>query len=419
MTVRPPDRLARRLGLGGATVIGLGSMMGAGIFIAVGPAAAAVGSGLLLALALAAAVATCNAIASARLAARYPASGGTYVYGRERLGSGWGFIAGWAFLAGKIATAATIALAFAAHTAPGAERPVAVAVVALFTAVNLLGITKTAWGTAALVAIVLAMLAITVGAMLGGGTATSSHLTPFWPSDHPLDLLRGAGFLFYAFAGYARIATLGEEVRHPDRTIPRAIALALVTVLGVYALVAISAILAAGPQQLAGTDTPILAAVELGSLNELAPAVRIGAAIAALSVLVALLAGISRTVFAMAANADLPPPLAAVHPRTQVPHRAELLVAALVMIAVAFFNLREALGFAAFTVLAYYAITNLSAWTLSGPRSLPLRLVATLGLIGCGALAIALPTESVISGAAVLAVGFAVWLIRRRLLTDR
>ena len=191
------------------------------------------------------------------------------------------------------------------------------------------------------------------------------------------------------------------------------------TVLGVYALVAISAILAAGPQQLAGTDTPILAAVELGSLNELAPAVRIGAAIAALSVLVALLAGISRTVFAMAANADLPPPLAAVHPRTQVPHRAELLVAALVMIAVAFFNLREALGFAAFTVLAYYAITNLSAWTLSGPRSLPLRLVATLGLIGCGALAIALPTESVISGAAVLAVGFAAWLVRHRLLTDR
>ena len=87
-------QLRRRLGVFDAVVIGLGSMIGAGIFAALGPAAAAAGSGLLVGLAVAAVVAYCNATSSARLAARYPQSGGTYVYGRERLGAFWGHLAG-------------------------------------------------------------------------------------------------------------------------------------------------------------------------------------------------------------------------------------------------------------------------------------------------------------------------------------
>ena len=130
----PPTRLARRLTLGDAVVVGLGAMIGAGVFAAIGPAADAAGGGLLLGLGIAAIVAYCNATSSARLAAVYPASGGTYVYGRARLGPFWGFLAGWGFVVGKTASCAAMALTFGAYAAPAWQRPIAVAAVGGLTA---------------------------------------------------------------------------------------------------------------------------------------------------------------------------------------------------------------------------------------------------------------------------------------------
>ena len=126
----PHASLDRRLGLGDAVFIGLGSMIGAGVFAAYAPAARAAGTGLLVGLALAAVVAYCNATASAQLAAAYPRAGGTYLYGREVLGAWWGYLAGWGFMVGKTASCAAMALTFAAYVAPaGWLRPVAAAVV--------------------------------------------------------------------------------------------------------------------------------------------------------------------------------------------------------------------------------------------------------------------------------------------------
>src|ERR687894_500937 len=143
MTDQP--RLARRLGTTDAVVIGLGSMIGAGVFSAFAPAAAAAGAGLLVGLAIAAFVAYCNATASAQLAAQYPTSGGTYVYGRQRLGDWHGFLAGWGFVIGKTASCAAMALTFASYAAPdGWARPVAVAAVLGLAAVNYRGVTRTA-----------------------------------------------------------------------------------------------------------------------------------------------------------------------------------------------------------------------------------------------------------------------------------
>jgi APA family basic amino acid/polyamine antiporter len=403
-----PSRLARRLGLGDAVIIGLGSMIGAGIFSAFGPAAQAAGSGLLVGLAVAAAVAYCNATSSASLAARHPASGGTYVYGRERLGPFWGHLAGWGFVVGKTASCAAIALTVGAYAAPAWSRPIALLSVVAVTAVDLRGVHRTVAATRVIVALVLVALALVVVAALFGGTASRAHIGTVATGD-PRGVLESAGLLFFAFAGYARIATLGEEVRDPARTIPKAIPRALGITLLVYGAVAVSALAAVGPAVLATSAAPLTTVVRAGSLAALAPAVRVGGTVAALGVLLSLIAGVGRTTFAMASDGALPRWLAAVHPEHEVPHHAELAIGTVVGLLVLVTDLRHAIGFSSFCVLTYYAIANASAWTLprDARRS---RAIAGAGLLGCVVLACTLPLASVVSGTAVLVVGA---LVRR------
>jgi APA family basic amino acid/polyamine antiporter len=409
----PPPALARRLGVFDAVVIGLGSMIGAGVFAAFAPAAKAAGSGLVIGLAIAAVVAYCNATSSARLAALYPQSGGTYVYGRERLGDFWGYQAGWGFVVGKTASCAAMALTFASYAAPGHVRLVAAAAVIVLTAVNYRGIQKSAWLTRLIVVLTMATLAAVVVASLAGGHADAHHLTPF-PGGGARGTLQASGLLFFAFAGYARIATLGEEVRDPARTIPRAIPIALTIALAVYAVVAVSALLAVGADGLAGTAAPLRAAVEVGRLHALGPVVQVGAAIAALGSLLALILGVSRTTLAMARDRHLPAALAAVHPRYGVPHRAQLAVAAVVIVLVATIDLRGAIGFSSFAVLGYYAIANASALTLTRAEHRPARWIPVLGVVGCVVLAFSLPLISVLTGAGVLLAGALLWALPRR-----
>ncbi|MET0326242.1 MAG: APC family permease [Ilumatobacteraceae bacterium] len=407
-----PTRLARRLGLGDAVMIGLGSMIGAGVFAAIGPAAQVAGSGLLIGLAVAATVAFCNATSSAALAAVHPVSGGTYVYGREHLGPFWGYLAGWGFVVGKIASCAAVALTVGVYAAPSAQRPVAVLAVITLTAVNYRGVHKTAALTRVIVALVLVALAIVVAGSLFGGTASPDHVGSLTDGG-VRGILQSAGVLFFAFAGYARIATLGEEVVEPARTIPRAVCLALGITLAVYATVAIAALLAVGPAALAGSEAPLATAVAAGDLDALVPAVRIGGTIAGLGVLLSLIAGVSRTAFAMAADRELPGWLDAVHPVHRVPYRAEVVTGAVTVALVAVTDLRHAIGFSAFCILTYYAITNASAWTLpSGQRRWP-RGLAAGGVAGCAILALTLPAASVVAGLAVLMVGVIVRMVRR------
>ncbi|MFJ3439371.1 APC family permease [Streptomyces cyaneofuscatus] len=394
-----------------AVTIGLGSMIGAGIFAALAPAARAAGSGLLLGLALAAVVAYCNATSSARLAALYPASGGTYVYGRERLGDFWGYLAGWAFVVGKTASCAAMALTVGTYLWPGQAHAVAVAAVVALTAVNYTGVQKSALLTRIIVVVVLAVLVAVVVASLTSGAVDTAHL------DIDTDataggVLQAAGLLFFAFAGYARIATLGEEVRDPTRTIPRAIPIALGITLVVYALVAVSVLLVLGPDGLAAAGAPLTEAARAAGAHWLIPVVRVGAAIAALGSLLALILGVSRTTLAMARDHHLPHALAAVHPKFKVPHRAELLVGAVVAIAAATTDVRGAIGFSSFGVLAYYAIANASAWTLTPVEGRPARIIPVAGLAGCIVLAFALPLPSVVIGAAVLLIGAAAYATR-------
>src|SRR6195952_6139383 len=286
--------LERRLDIVDAVTIGLGSMVGAGIFVVLAPAAAAAGSGLLIGLAVAAVVAYCNAPSSARLAARYPQSGGTYVYGRERLGPFWGDLAGWSFVIGKTASCAAMAMTVGYYAWPQYAHAVAGAVVVALTAVNVVGIEKSALLTRVIVAVVLAVLVGVVVVILGSGDAEVSRLAVC--SDTSLwGVLQAAGLLFFAFAGYARIATLGEEVRDPSRTIPRAIAIALGIALVVYAVVAVAVLSALGSSRLARSVAPIADAVGAAGAAGWEPVVRIVAVLAALGSLLSLILGVSRT----------------------------------------------------------------------------------------------------------------------------
>ena len=409
--------LARKLTTTDAVVIGLGSMIGAGVFAAFAPAAAAAGSGLLIGLAIAALVAYCNAVASAQLAAQYPTSGGTYVYGRERLGAWWGFTAGWGFVIGKTASCAAMALTFAAYTIPEpawAQRAVALLALLALTTINLRGITRTAGLARLLLAGSVVALAIVVLAILASGNADPLHLAPAsWPGG-PYGVLQAAGLLFFAFAGYARIATLGEEVRDPAHTIPRAIPLALAITVGIYLVVGVAALLAAEPATLAASATPLATAVEAVGAAWASPIVRIGAAVASLGSLLALIAGIGRTALAMARNGDLPRWLAAVDPRHLVPHHAETAVASVVALLVLTTDLRGAIGFSSFGVLTYYAIANASAWTQAREERRWPRLFNGIGLVGCAVLVATLPLGSVLAGLAVFAVGLVGrWFILR------
>ncbi|MGH3488606.1 MAG: APC family permease [Actinopolymorphaceae bacterium] len=404
--------LRRRLGVADAVVIGLGAMIGAGIFAALAPAAVAAGSGLLVGLAVAGIVAYCNATSSARLAVRYPASGGTYVYGRERLGDFWGYLAGWAFVVGKTASCAAMALTVGLYAWPSQSHAVAVGAVVVLTAVNYVGVEKSALLARAIVAVVLGVLSAVVVACLTSGAAEPARLDV--GTDASVGgVLQAAGLLFFAFAGYARIATLGEEVRDPERTIPRAIPLALGITWVVYAAVAVGVLSVLGSRGLGEAAAPLADAVRAAGLPVLAPVVRVGAGVAALGSLLALLLGVSRTTLAMARDRHLPHALAAVHPRFRVPHHAELAVGAVVAIVAATVDVRAAIGFSSFGVLVYYAIANASAWTLTAAEGRPPRLIPVLGAVGCVVLAFALPLSSVIPGAVVLAAGAATYAIRR------
>ncbi|NQX27470.1 amino acid permease [Microbacteriaceae bacterium VKM Ac-2854] len=411
-------RLARRLGTFDAVVIGLGSMIGAGIFAVFAPAAAAAGPWLIVGLAAAAAVAFCNATSSAQLAAQYPESGGTYVYGRERLGEWPGFLAGWCFVIGKSASCAAMALTFASYAAPAEwHKPLAIAAVVLLAVLNGFGVTRTAALARMLVVIVLAVLGlVAVGGTIAAGSGSTPFTAPFAAPETvtAYGVLQSAGLLFFAFAGYARIATMGEEVRDPARTIPRAIVIALSIALVVYLAIAVVTLSALGPVALGESTAPLVDVLRASGWTWAVPVVGVGAAAASLGALLALVAGIGRTTLAMARTGDLPRFLAAVHPRYRVPRRAELALAVAVSLVILAVDVRAAIGFSSFGVLLYYAVANVAALTQTSEHRRYPRIVGAAGVLGCAVLVATLPPTSIVAGLVTVAIGVGYRVIVRR-----
>lgn len=406
--------LSRRLSTVDATVIGLGSMIGAGVFAAFVPAAHAAGAGLLIGLVIAALVAWCNAAASAQLAAVYPVAGGTYVYGRERLGPWWGYFAGWSFLIGKTASCAAMALVFAAYVAPTEwQKPVAIVAVIVLTIVNLLGINRTVFATKLVLVFVIVILVGVIVVAFTSGTLAAHPVVVFGDVD-PYGILQSAGVLFFAFAGYARIATLGEEVRNPARAIPRAIMTALAITAGLYLTLGLVMLSALGSEALATSRAPITDVLDAAGWGWASGIVALAAGVASLGALLALMAGIGRTTLAMARNNDLPRWLAAVHPRFAVPHRAELVLAVVVLGVVLVADLRGAIAFSSFGVLLYYFVANVAAFTQPAAQRRMPRSVNVLGAAACLVLVATVPIVGVAVGIVIVLIGIPVRLLSNR-----
>ncbi|TCW25692.1 APC family permease [Dietzia cinnamea] len=420
--------LDRRLGPSDAVVVGLGAMIGAGVFVAFAPAAARAGSWVWASLAVAAVVAVCNALSSARLAAQFPAAGGTYVYGRELLGPLPGFLAGWGFVVGKTASCAAMALTVGLYLWPEQSSVVAAVSVLALTVLSVLGVQRTATASKVLVGIVLAVLAVFVVAAFvssAGSPAAPGTAPAAVPGAVPavdgealpgriLGVLGGAGFCFFAFAGYARIATLGEEVRDPSRTIPRAVVIAISVVIAVYAIVLAATVHVLGVGGVAASAAPVLDAAERAAAGEvLAPVVRIAAGIAALGALLGGVLGVSRTTLAMARDRHLPAPLAAAHPTTRTPYVAEICVGVVVAVIVLAADVRQAIGFSSFAVLIYYLVANTAALRLDRRRRGLPAWVPVLGAVGCVIVAGSLPWQSVVGGLVVFVVGGVVYAVTR------
>ena len=410
----PAPSGARRLGTMGAVGIGVGSMLGAGVFVVWGPAAASAGRWLLAAVALAALVAVINAASTSQLAALHPVAGGAYAYGRRELAPVWGFIAGIGFVVGKIASVAAMALAIGAYVSPDHAPVVASAVVALTWMLNARGVTRTAWATTVIAGIVLVGLALVAVASWSAPAAVEAAPALRDPVT-PLGVASAAALIFFAFAGYARLATLGEEVRDPARTIPRAIAIAVAIVVAVYLVLGATVLRRPGVSGLVDSDAPLALALPDGASWRAALAAL--AALAAGGALVALMAGIGRTAMAMAREGDLP----GVFARTGangVPRVAEA-VAGVLAVAVAWWaDVAFALAMSSVSVLTYYAIANAAAFRARARAtgfSIP-RAVSAFGMVLCLALALSLerlPTL-VALGVGLTAVAAWAWISRRR-----
>lgn len=381
----PPSRLHRALGVRAATVVGLGAMLGTGVFAVWTPAYALAGPWILVGLLIAGAVAILNAVSTVRLARLLPESGGAYAYGRAFVGRPAGLIAGYAFVVGKSASAGAAALTVGAYAWPGYERLVGLAAVAVALALDLRGIVRSVRVSAVLVAIVLLVLATLAIAWWSTDSALPSS-TAATPSG--LDLLAASGLLFVAFAGYARITVLGEEVRDPARTIPRAVVASFAIVFVVYVVIA-AMVVAAVLSGVALSAAPLTDIAQAAAGEWLIVIVRIGAVVAAGAVLVSLLAGVGRTLFAMADRGDAPRPLSAVAARTRTPYRAEIAAAVLAALVVAVGGIGFALGLSAATVFLYYSVAHLASWR-QGARVVPVAGLALCLLLTGGLLVAAL-----------------------------
>lgn len=379
-------------------------MVGAGVFFVWSPAISLAGSWVFLALGIAGVIALLNALSVAQLSLSYPVAGGVYSFASRYVSARAGFLAGWLFLAGKTSSAAAIALIASAYFSPAHATWIAASAVIALVGVNIAGIR---W-TAALSAVV---AVVVVGVLIAVSTSALSQEAASGPgfSGSPEGVLPAAGLLFFAFAGYARMATLGEEVKNPSRVLPRVIIFTLLGVLALYAFVGTAVFSHLG----------LAAAESVRPIVDATPAswswiVMVAVALASLGSLATVLAGLSRVSLAMAREGNMPGPLATVWSRTQSPALAEIVVGVSAIVLVFTLEPVWLVGASSGSVLLYYALAHWSAWSQPVHERTLWRVIPVLGLAGCVLLVATLPIESLATTAVIVGTGLLFWEIRKR-----
>lgn len=403
------NSLIRALGLKDAVGVGLGAIIGAGIFVVTGVAAGVSGASFIVGLMIAGVVASFNGLSSAQLAAVYPQSGGTYEYGYRLLNPALGFSAGWMFLLSKLSAAGIVAIGFGSYfyQLVPVLPPMAYSIgaILLLTGANLMGIQKA--GTVNIFIVLITLVALLYFVFGGIGAMEAQNFTPFAPFG-VMGIVESAAILFFAFTGYARIATLAEEVVEPKSTIPRAVIITILTAIVLYAAVSVVAVGVIGAERMAESRSPLQVAAEAMATPGIGLVITLGASTAMLGVLLSQILGISRMLLAMGRRNDLPSFFEKIHGKTSVPHIGIIFTSLVILVITLLGSFEFVVRAATFTILLYYSITNIAAIWQPSSEQIYTKAIPYLGLVGCLAMSISLPLPVIISGAVLLAVGFGV-----------
>lgn len=403
MSDQPSAPPGGRLSLFDAVNISLGSIIGAGIFVILGAAAAVAGPGLVVSVLIAAAVSLLTGLAAAGLSRMFPRSGGVYLFARETLSGSLGFLVGWVWLFSNVVSGATVAVGFAHYLTFFFPRvPTAAGVllvVAAATLIQLGGAKESSRFNNVLVVFKIAILVFfSVAALLH---FRGSNFRPFMPFGLP-GIWAGAATIFFAYAGFARVAIVADEIEEPRKNVPRATLLSIGISSLIYLLVAGAAVGVAGARLLASSGSPLADALGSLGLGFGARLVALGGLAAAGTVALASVLGISRLAQVMARDGELPAVVGRSSGREGVPRNAILLGGA-AMLALAFSaDLPHIAYISSFSLLLYYAALNLSGLkVLKGG----LRGAAGLGFLSCLVLMFHLPLRAWLVGGAVVASG--------------
>jgi basic amino acid/polyamine antiporter, APA family len=409
--------LTPALGLVGATAINLGAIVGAGIYAVLGIIAGVAGPALLLSIGIAALVAVLTALSFSEVAAHIPREGSVYEFGHELISPAAGFLAGWMWMLANVFAGAAVALTFAHYVAAALSilpvQGVAAALCILFTALNFTGVRHSSMVNITLVAANLIILAIFI--VFGIAHLTLGNFQPFVPA--PAGVLVGAYYIFFAYSGFGRAATVAEEIKDPERTVPRAILISILISTGFYLCVGVAAVGLVGAPALAQSAAPLTSAVSATGAAPLAYVVSLGGLLATASVLLTSILGVSRVAFAMARRGDLPRSLSTVHPRYLTPSYAVVITGSVTTLLTLFANLAGVVALSTFALLFYYGLTNVGALRLAPQQCRFPSIVPIAGVFTCGGLLLVSVIETPVTwllGVIALGIGLLFYAVKKR-----
>jgi basic amino acid/polyamine antiporter, APA family len=413
-----PAGLKREIGLFGATALGIGAIIGSGIFIVTGIVSGMAGPAMIISVLVAGVIALFSALSVAELSAYLPEEGGTYAYARELISPFAGFIAGWIWIFSNIFVGAAVSLGFAHYFAtlfPALPvKGIAVIICLIFILINYIGLKESTILNNILVTFKVVILLFFIA--FGLGFFSTTNLIPFAPSGIS-GILSGAALIFFAYTGFARVTLMAEEVKNPRITIPRSIYLALAISTGLYIVVSIIAVGLVGTSALSQSGSPLADAIRITGSYPAVLLISLGAMIATASVLLTTIMGISRIVFAMSRKADLPAFLTHIHPRFNTPHYAIWISGAFMIAAILLADLTLVVAVGTFAMLVFYLIADIAAFRIPSDYQQYPRIVPVIGVVSCITLIGFLTINSWIIGCIGLAIGIVYYAIKQHFTT--
>ena len=375
------NNFSRTLTKKNSIYLGLSSMIGAGLFYNLAPTSKISSYSSILGLLLASTLAFANASSSAQLASLYPQTGGTYFYANKVLGKLPGSIAGIVFILGKTVSCIAIALTLGNYISPiyGKELGVGLSVIVFL--IGYQGITKTAALARWFVLIVISILTFFCIAILM--TPSTNIAIPLLEGFSTSNLFLSAAIWFFAFTGYSRLATYGEEIKNPEKIIPSSILTGLGITVTIYLFVNWLALAIIGPEVIANSNTPLLVAMDVSVMSDFSFLIVFASTIATASVFLALLPAISRIYVAMSRDGILPNMFSKIHNKNNSAYVSELFVLLTVVVGIYTINITNAIKLSAFFILIYYSLTNLSVINLEKNQRLYPVSIAYYGLLMC------------------------------------